>query len=220
MAARQLVLDLAHRPALGRGDFLVAPSNAAAVAWIDRWPDWPGPGLALHGPAGAGKSHLAAVWRARSDAVVVTPADLAAGRIEAMHCVIEEGETAFADPGRAEAVFHLYNRLAARGGHLLLTGRQPPSRWPVSLADLGSRLRVLPAVEIGAPDDTMLAGLFVKLFGDRQLVVPGELILYLVSRIERSCAAVARTVEILDRASLAERRPITLPLARQVLGLV
>ena len=45
---------------------LVAPSNEAAVAWIDRWPDWPGSALVVHGPPGSGKTHLAEVWRARS----------------------------------------------------------------------------------------------------------------------------------------------------------
>jgi chromosomal replication initiation ATPase DnaA len=219
MTGRQLVLDLPHREAQGRGDFLVAPSNAAAVAWIDRWPEWPGPGLALYGPAGSGKSHLAAVWQARSGAAIVTAAALRAGRVEAQTCVFEEGEAALGDRQAAEALFHLYNRIAARRGHLLLTGADAPARWPVALADLGSRLRALPAVEIKPPDDAMLAGLFAKLFCDRQLAVPGEVILYLVQRIERSCAAVARAVEALDRASLAERRPITLPLARTVLGL-
>jgi chromosomal replication initiation ATPase DnaA len=220
MPARQLVLDLPHRPAQGRGDFLVAPSNAAAVAWIDRWPDWPGPGLALYGPPGSGKSHLAAVWQARSGAAAVTARALAAGRIEARHCVFEEGETALGDPKAAEALFHLYNRIAAQRGHLLVTGAEPPARWKVPLADLGSRLRALPAAEIKPPDDEMLSGLFAKLFRDRQLAVAGEVILYLVQRIERSCAAVAQSVEILDRASLAERRPITLPFARAVLGFV
>jgi chromosomal replication initiation ATPase DnaA len=217
--ARQLVLDLPHRPAQGRGDFLVAPSNAAAVAWIDRWPEWPAPGLALYGPPGSGKSHLAAVWQARSGAVAITAAALAGGRIEAERCVFEEGEASLADPAAAEALFHLYNRIVARRGHLLLTGAEPPARWPMALADLASRLRALPAAEIKPPDDAMLSGLFAKLFRDRQLAVPGEVILYLVQRIERSCVAVARAVETLDRASLAERRPITLPLARAALGL-
>lgn len=219
MSPRQLVLDLPHRPAFGRGDFLVAPSNAAAVAWIDRWPDWPGPGLALYGPAGAGKSHLAAVWKARSGAVLVTAAEAASRRIEAKSCVVEGGEEGLATRPAAEALFHLYNRVAAGGGHILLVGRLPPARWAVALPDLQSRLNALPAVEIGSPDDAVLAGLFVKLFRDRQLAVSGELVLYLVSRIERSCAAVATSVERLDRASLAARRPITLPFAREVLGL-
>lgn len=218
MAARQLVLDLPHRPALGRGDFLVAPCNEAAVAWIDRWPDWPAPGLALSGPPGSGKSHLAAVWQARSGAVAVSPAALAQGRIEARYAVFEEAGR-LSERAAAEALFHLYNRIAAAGGHLLLTGTAPPARWPVALADLRSRLNALPAAEIKAPDDAMLAGLFVKLFRDRQLAVAGEVILYLVQRIERSCAAVAHAVETLDRAALAERRPVSVRLARAALAL-
>jgi DnaA regulatory inactivator Hda len=219
MAARQLILDLAHRPARGRGDFLVAPSNAAAVAWIDRWPAWPSPGLALFGPAGAGKSHLAAVWQARCGAVLLSAAELADRRVSAACCVIEDGESLLSDPAVATALFHLYNRLAAGKGALLLTGTTPPARWRIALADLRSRLNILPAVEIGQPDDAMLAGLFAKLFRDRQLGVSPEVVPYLVARIERSCHAVAQAVDLLDRASLAEKRPITLPLARAALGL-
>lgn len=218
MTTRQLVLELPHRPALGRGDFLVAPCNEAAVAWIDRWPDWPAPGLALYGPRGSGKSHLAAVWQARSGAAAISPAALAQGRLEA-RCAVCEEPGRLAERAAAEALFHLYNRIAAAGGHLLLTGTAPPARWPVALADLRSRLNALPAVEIKAPDDAVLAGLFAKLFRDRQLAVAGDVILYLVPRIERSCAAVARAVETLDRAALAQRRPITLALARATLGL-
>jgi len=216
---RQLVLALPHRAAQGRGDFLVAPCNEAAVAWIDRWPDWPGPGLALFGPPASGKSHLAAVWQARSGAITLAAAALARERVTALRCVVENAETALADPGVAEGLFHLHNRIAAGGGNLLLTGQLPPARWTVPLADLRSRLNALPAVEIKTPDDEVLAGLFVKLFRDRQLAVPGEVILYLVQRLERSFAAVVRAVDALDRASLAERRPITLPLARSVLRL-
>jgi len=221
--ARQLVLDLPHRPALGRGDFLVAAGNEAAVAWIDRWPDWPAPGLALYGPAGSGKTHLAAVWQARSGATpltadMLTAARPAAGWGASPRWVLEDGEAALAGRAAEEALFHLYNRLTAGGGHILLTGRLPPARWPVGLRDLGSRLAALPSVEIKPPDDKMLTALFRKLFRDRQLDVPGELILYLVQRIERSCAAVAAAVETLDRASLARRRPVTLPLAREALA--
>ena len=71
MAAKgtQLALDLRHRVAMGREDFLVSPSNADAVAWIDRWPDWPGPALVIVGPPGSGKTHLGQVWRQPAGAV-------------------------------------------------------------------------------------------------------------------------------------------------------
>ena len=54
--------------AMGREDFLVSPSNADAVAWIDRWPDWPGPALVIVGPPGSGKTHLGQVWRQQAGA--------------------------------------------------------------------------------------------------------------------------------------------------------
>src|SRR5215813_8593472 len=67
-APRQLPLALGFRERFGREDFLAGPSNAAALALIERWPDWPGRAVALVGPEGAGKSHLAAIWAQESGA--------------------------------------------------------------------------------------------------------------------------------------------------------
>lgn len=212
----QLPLDLAHRPALGRDDFLVAPANAEAVAWLDRWPNWPAPALVLTGPAGSGKTHLAQVFAARSGAVVLE--DLAASRLpdllgRARAAILEEARTA-----PEEALLHLYNLLAERGGHLLLPAREPPARWGIALADLRSRLLAAPVAALQPPDDSLLAALLVKLFADRQLAVGAEVLAYLVPRLERSFDAAARVVTALDRAALAAHRPVTVPLAREVLA--
>src|ERR1700693_1913770 len=59
---RQLALALDHPESFAREDFLPGPGNEAALALIERWPDWPSPAIALTGPEGAGKSHLAAIW--------------------------------------------------------------------------------------------------------------------------------------------------------------
>ena len=216
--SRQQAFDWGVRPALGREDFLVAPCNEAAVAWLDRWPDWPGPALVIHGPPGSGKSHLAEVWRGRSGAESISATDLAeaasgAGR-EAAALVIE------GLGGRIDerALLHLYNGVAERGGHLLLTAAAPPARWPLALPDLASRLRVAPAAALGMPDDSLLGALMLKLFADRQLAVAPEVPAYAVPRIERTFEAVARLVDRLDRAALAEGRPVTVPLARAVLA--
>lgn len=218
----QLPLDLGHRPALGREDFLVADCNAAAVAWIDRWPDWPGGGLALHGPAGCGKTHLAEVWRAvsgaiRLDAVALATAEPPQLLGAARACVIDglyDNGTVRPDERR---LLHLYNLMRERGGHMLLAARTAPARWPVKLPDLKSRLGALAAVEIGAPDDVLLAAVLVKLFADRQLAVGEEVIAYLARRMERSFEAARRLVAALDREALAAHRRIALPLAREVL---
>lgn len=212
----QLTLGLPHRPALGRDDFLVAGSNADAVAWLDRWPDWPATALALHGPQGSGKTHLAQVWRRRSGAVE------ASGRFDppalaASGAVVLDLDAA-AGPAEERPLLHLYNLLAERRGHLLLVGREPPARWPVQLPDLRSRLSTAPAVALTPPDDELRAAVMVKLFADRQLRVDADVVGYLVKRLDRSFAAIGEAVAALDEAALAEVRPITVPFARAVLA--
>jgi DnaA regulatory inactivator Hda len=214
----QLPLDLGFRPALGRADFLIAPCNAAAVAWIDRWPKWPAPALALWGPAGSGKTHLLEVWRARAQAVAIAPHDLTSALVPTLlgeSCAVAIDDAASSDE---EALLHLYNMLAERQGHLLLASREPPARWTIRLADLRSRLLAAPAVAVEAPDDALLGAVLVKLFADRQLRISEDLIPYLLPRIERSFAAAQDIVAALDQAALAGQRAITVRLARDILN--
>ncbi|MAM96171.1 chromosomal replication initiator DnaA [Parvibaculum sp.] len=217
---RQLVLELGHRPASGREDFLVAPSNEAAVALIDSWPDWPDRIVALAGPEGSGKTHLAEVWRAASGAEMIAAEKLAKADIPALVAkgalILEDLATL--DPAGERALFHLINLVRAEGASLLITARDPVARLPLKLPDLVSRLRALPGAELGAPDDALLSGILVKLFDDRQLRVTPQVVSYLASRIERSVAAARKIVEELDRTSLSGKRPITVPLAAEILG--
>jgi chromosomal replication initiation ATPase DnaA len=223
---RQLALALLHRPALGREDFLVGPANEDAVAWIDRWPSWPQPCLAIHGPAHAGKTHLVCVWREASGAIAISPSELERQEppellTGATDCVVEDVDRAIAvasDPSRLEVNFlHLYNLIRENRGHLLLTGRSAPARWPLRLPDLRSRMLAVPAVAVKPPDDQLMEGLLVKLLADRQLRVAPGVVHYLAARIERSFEAASRIVGLLDQQALAERREITIPLAREVL---
>lgn len=215
----QLVLDLGHRSAHGVEDYLVAPCNQDAVAWLDRWPDWPGPALALHGPAACGKTHLAHIWMNRSGAQLLSAGELSE---LALDRVMAQGHNVIVDDAGSgideRALLHLYNMIGEAGGNLLLAGRMPPSRWMVGLADLRSRLNAAPAVAIGRPDDALIGAVLVKLFGDRQLPVDGEVLAYVLARMERSFAAARSLVAALDRAALAAHRRITIPLAREVMA--
>ncbi len=215
----QLPLDLPHRPALGRADFLVAPCNQEAIAWLDRWPRWPAPALALCGPAGSGKTHLAQVFAARAAARFIDPAALTTERVPAL---LGEAQAAIVDDAAGapeEPLLHLYNLLAERGGHLLVAAREPPARWPIALADLRSRLIACPAVAVAAPDEALIGALLIKLFADRQLQVGEGVVAYLALQLDRSFAAAQEAVAALDTAALAEHRRVTVPLARRVLGL-
>ncbi len=214
----QLILDLGHRPALEEADFLVAPCNQAAIQWLDRWPHWPAPALTLYGPAGCGKTHLARVFAARSEAPMIEADRLATEAVPqllggARPCVVADADRAGAEP-----LLHLYNLIAERRGGMLLTAREPPARWPGLLLDLRSRLVAAPVVAVAAPDDALLAALMVKLFADRQLAVSEEVVLFLLRHMERSFEAARRLVAELDAAALRDRRGITIPLARAVLG--
>lgn len=215
----QLVLDLPHRPAFGGSDFLVTPANRDAVAWIDRWPNWEHHALFLHGAEGAGKSHLANVWREKSSAARIAADGLNADGIRetvrAGGCVILEDVV---ETHAGEALLHLLNWVKETGSHLLMTGEAPPSQWSVALPDLASRLRAVPVAEIHQPDDELLAALLVKQFADRQLTLDPSVLAYLVPRMERSARALRRLVDALDKKSMADRRRITVKLAREVLA--
>ncbi len=221
MKPAQLSFEFGFRPGLEGGDFLVAPCNAEAVAWLESGRRWPAPALVLHGPAGCGKSHLARLWSRREGGGVVPAADLTVTAVPDMAgaaLVVDGADSVAGDAERERALFHLYNLIAERCGRLLLVAREPVAGWGVVLPDLASRLRAAPAAGIGAPDDSVLAALLVKLLADRQMPPPAEVVAFLVPRMERSFEAGRHLAEALDRASLAGHRPITLPLAREVLA--
>lgn len=219
MTGGQLALEFPNRPALEREDFLVAPANADAVAWIDSWPNWPAAALVVHGPSGSGKTHLAQTWRLRTGATVLAPADIETAslpvRLSGATCVVVEDVDR--DPPAPQAWFHLLNLLGERGQWALFTAREAPARWQIGLADLASRLRALPAVGIAPPDEHLVEAVLVKQLADRQLRVPPDTVRYVATRLERSLAAVGRIAAALDKAALATKRPLTIPLARDVL---
>ncbi len=220
-AGQQLVLDLPARPALGRADFFVAPANALALAQVESWPAWPSGRLAVAGPPGAGKTHLAHVWAALSGARILAAAethrlDLAALPGDAA-VAVEDADRIGGVAAAEEALFHLCNHLAAGGGSLMISGRDAPARWPVVLPDLASRLEIASVARLEPPDDALLAAVLVKLFADRQIAAGPDLVQYLLTRIDRSFAAAEAVVADLDRAGLARHRPITARLAGDVL---
>lgn len=218
-APRQLSFDLGHRPALDRYDFFVTAANADAVAYIDRWPDWPHPVLVVTGAKGSGKSHLAAVWCEETGAPCVDATVLEEDALPALFAggalAIEDVDGTSCDE---KVLFHALNMAREQGGWLLLTARSAPSGWPLKLADLASRLRAAPCVHLGPPDDLLLRAVLVKLFADRQINVDVTVLDYVCRRIERSLAAAAEFVQRLDREALEEGRAISRGLAGKVLA--
>ena len=220
-APRQLALALPHAESFAREDFLTGAPNAAALGMIERWPDWPDRTLALVGPEGAGKSHLAAIWAEIAGARRVSARALGEtnlmGALATGALVIEDAPARLTHALDERALFHLLNLIREEEAYLLITARAAPARWGVALPDLASRLRAVPTVTLSAPDDALLRAVLVKLFADRQLGVDSSLVSYLATRIERSFAAARAAVEALDREALRMQRPVTRALAAELM---
>ena len=215
---RQLALALPHAESLTRDNFLEGPANAAGLALIDRWPDWPSRIMLLVGPEGSGKSHLAAVWAeeagARSTSAHALTPTAVPGALATGALVVEDLKSEDFDE---RALFHLMNLAREDEASVLITARVPPSALEVELRDLRSRLRAVPMVSLLPPDDQLFRALIVKFCADRQLAVDETVVSYLTTRIERSFAAARQAVELLDSEALRLGRPVTRALAAELL---
>ncbi len=216
---QQLLLDLPHRPALGRDDFLVTGSNIAAVSLIDEWPLWPAHVAILVGPGGSGKSHLSNVWQQLSKAKAVPLAELQTDAVVTLiagNALVLEDAT----PGHFDqtALFHALNLARQQKGHILITSELEPKAWNVSLPDLASRLGAAPVVRILPPDDALLRGVLVKLFADRQISVDESLISFVLARMPRSLQAAQHFVAEVDRQALTDKAEITRPFVSKIIG--
>lgn len=218
----QLAFRFPHRHSYVAEDFLVADANLAAWAWISRTADWPERRLLVWGEQGCGKTHLLHIWARRTGATWYDGAELVGMPAEPVPQGIAPRGIAIDDADQCvqeTALLHLLNICREHGIPVLLSARQPPSRWTINLPDLASRLRAMLAVAIERPDDVFLRQLVVRLLSERQLPFAPNLPDWLLRRVQRAPDALRDAIDRLDYAALAAKGPITRSLASAVLGL-
>lgn len=191
----QFPLPLAWPADARDAEFLVSSSNAAAVRLLERWASWPVRTALLVGPPKSGRSVLARIFAAQSGGEVIDDAG------------VQPEET----------LFHAWNRAQEQARPLLLVADATPPAWAVTLPDLRSRLAASPVATIGAPDDALVAALFERGFERRRVPVRDDVVAWLAARAERSHAAVMATVDKLADVAVAERRRLSIPMARATL---
>lgn len=219
---RQLTLDLRTPPAQSRADFLPAQANEGALVTLDTPQNWPQGRMLLIGPEGSGKTHMAAFWAAENGARRAETSSLSPEMVDRLVAengalVVEDVDHAGFAAGAEQALFHLWNLCGARDCLLLLTARTSPRDWGLALPDLRSRMDAMPQVQLGSPNEALLAAVLVKLFADRQVQVPAGLIDWLVLRMDRDLGLARRLVAAMDQTALAEKKPITRRIASDLL---
>lgn len=212
----QLALPFPYRCDYAAAEFLADASNEEALAWLERSAVWPGGRLVIWGEAACGKSHLLHRWAAARAVAVQSRAGLAdreAARLGAGLALDEADQ-----PGDELALLSVLNRAAEGGVPVLMAARRAPSRWPIRLPDLASRVRASGAVRIRPPDDGFLRLLFSRLLVERGLAVGPLLQDWLLARLPRSPAAIREAAARLDRAALAHGSGVSRPIAASVLA--
>jgi chromosomal replication initiation ATPase DnaA len=175
---------------------VVGPSNRAAIDAFARSGEWPFRTAILTGPPRSGKSLLARWFVENGNGEAIDDAD-------------SEPE---------DALFHRWNRAQASATPLLLVTSRAPGAWPIALPDLASRLGAALLLEIGAPDDAMIAALIEDHASRRGLVLGEGASAWLLPRIERSHAAVEALIAEIDRLSLERKQAVTISLLREALS--
>lgn len=177
-------------------DFIITTANAHVVRHLEHWGSWPVRATLLIGPRKSGRSLLGRVFCARFHGRVFDDAD-------------QRSET---------EAFHAWNAAQEGGVPLLMVAEQAPPAWAVRLPDLRSRLAATPVVRIDNPDLVLAEALLVKNLGKRGLILLPDIAAYVAQRIERSYVAIDRAADVIDAASLSQKRGISLPLVKQALA--
>ncbi|MDD4556356.1 MAG: DnaA/Hda family protein [Alphaproteobacteria bacterium] len=225
--AKQLPIEFEYQPFYGREDFIVADNNMEAIKFIESWPNWQGFAGCIWGPSGSGKTHLAhifaqQIYNITKQACRIPTIKAVDVKLETPHRLFAEHKCLIVEDISSEinqeAMFHLYNLYRNEGGFILFTAKKPPARMNFSLADLQSRLNILPAIEIKEPNDELLSMLLIKLFADRQIVIPLDVLNFILKNTQRSFGFIKTLVKEIDNISIAKKRAISIPLVKEALN--
>lgn len=220
MSSGQLVLALAPPPAPSFANFHAGANGAALRALAEIAAGGAtDPVIYLWGGAGAGRSHLAeATVAAASDAgrvaVLARPGRLPAADTRCALLVVDDADALA--PDEQIACFDLFNALRARGGGFVATGARPPADLALR-DDLRTRIASGVTFELRPLDDAARLAALRAHARERGLAVPDEVFEYVARRVPRDMRTQMTVLDALDRLSLAEHRPLTLPLAREAL---
>ncbi len=183
----------------------------------------------LWGNEGSGKSHLLqavchemgskgepVAYLPLGDASLIAPQMLQGLETMSLVC-LDDVQSVCGDEAWEEALFHLYNRIQAQGGRLVVTADVAPGGLAIALADLKSRMAYGLAYHLERLDDRQKGFALQQRATFRGFGLPEEVVAYLLKRSPRSMSELFDLFDRLDQASLAAKRKLTIPFVKQFL---
>ncbi|MEY4753742.1 MAG: hypothetical protein RJA44_1417 [Pseudomonadota bacterium] len=221
-AMRQVPLDLGLDPVRQFENFL--PGGNAQWPHLQVALGQPSASLPVYlwGPPGSGKTHLlqAAVERQRALGWRVVQLDLHSeppGDLEDGFELLVLDDCDRLDAARQHLAFTLYVEATTFGATVLSAGRLPPVDLPVR-DDLRSRLGWGLIYQLVPPTEDEVRALLHREASRRGISFSDDVMDYLLKRRERDMGHLMKLLERIDQYALAARRPVTLPLVRQMLA--
>lgn len=223
---KQLVLDI--RPdAPPTLENFVAGTNAELVATLALLASkasaaqLPAAHVYVWGPHGSGRSHLlrAAVAVAHAcgrQAQLLAAAEVGTALPETPHALLAVDDVDQLSAAAQIALFNAFNRSRANAQSLLLAGPVAPLGLALR-EDLRTRIGQSLIYEVQALDDDARAAILLTLAARRGLRLADEVVDFLLRHGRRELSSLLAVLDALDVASLERKRPITLPLLREMM---
>jgi DnaA family protein len=179
----------------------------------------------LWGGAHVGKSHVLqaccdmaghnARYLPLADLLCFPPEQVLADAHLASVVAIDELDSIETDEAWQEPLFTLFNRCTESGVKLLVAATKPPAQLSALLPDLRSRLTSLTIFQLPHFSEEHIAALLRLRADAAGVALSNEVLQYCTMRLPRDARTVVHFMEQLDRLSLAQGRPVTIPLIRE-----
>ncbi len=197
---------------------VVAGANRDAARLLTEWRTWPSAAMALVGPKGSGKTHLALAWALEAGARQISPRahpdDAAAIFREAQGRVLIDGADADADEAMLWRVLDLGR---AHSGAVLVVGQADPVHWSATIPDLRSRLQNLAVARLGEPDEALMEVVLRRICREQFIQLSDNAARYLARRLPRTFAAAHQWAAALDADLAKGAKPVALGAAKKAL---
>lgn len=223
----QQILEFDFKDTDKNGIFYVSEKNRFAFESITLWPNWHKKFIFIYGPEACGKSHIANLWRKKSNAQIITKKFLANIYNKKNQNLINNTRNwLFEDIDQFlickksnldEKILNLINLLSEKKSFLLITSKTPPPNFSFILKDLLSRLNAFLVIEIKEPDQDLLKKIIVKRLKIRQINLTNRQILFLINRIERTYLNIKKVTDLIDKLSLQKKSNININLFKDIL---